>query len=572
MTDKQHAIDEVVIIGMGALGIMYGHLLEKTLGPGRVSVVADAERVARYRSAAITANDVPCHFSIVTPEQYRNEHAGQAARCVLFGVKHTALEQAIELARPIVGPETIMVSLLNGISSEEEIEAGLKTGQMLYCVAQQMAARRTGTAVHFTDMGVLCLGLPAACQNRQDALKTFEELLTRCGIAYVHEPDIVRRQWCKWMFNIGVNQTVMVHEGTFADVQKPGAVRDEFIGAMQEVVALAQKLGVDVSQRDVDEYLDILEHLPPEGMPSMRQDGLAQRQTEVEMFAGELLRRSRAVGLAAPVNASLYRRVLAMQSCFAQPQAQSQTQPLTQALARLIAHSSVRHFTHETVPEVICEHILQAAFAASSSCFMQVVSVIRVEDRALRARLAQLAGNQRHVVEADQFWVFVADYHRNQTLVPEQDLGWCEQLMVGCTDAAIVAQNAMVALEALGLGGVFVGGIRNGIKEVAQLLELPQHTIPVLGLAFGWPAHKNACKPRLPRSVTVMRDRYCEADRKELADYNAQLAHYFASRSSNAKTSDFAKEVATIMGKERRPFVDDVVRDYGWLTRHKAQS
>ena len=163
-----------------------------------------------------------------------------------------------------------------------------------------------------------------------------------------------------------------------------------------------------------------------------------------------------------------------------------------------LAHSSVRAFTNEPVTAELRTQILDAARAASTSCALQVTSIIRVTDPALRARIAELSGGQAHVAAAPEFWVFCADYHRLQLLCPEADLGWIEQFLVGCLDTGIMAQNAFTALESLGLGGCFIGGIRNGITEVSALLRLPQNVFPVVGIAFGHPAVRNPVKPRLP--------------------------------------------------------------------------
>lgn len=163
-----------------------------------------------------------------------------------------------------------------------------------------------------------------------------------------------------------------------------------------------------------------------------------------------------------------------------------------------LAHSSVRAFTNEPVTAELRTQILDAARAASTSCALQVTSIIRVTDPALRARIAELSGGQAHVAAAPEFWVFCADYHRLQLLCPEADLGWIEQFLVGCLDTGIMAQNAFTALESLRLGGCFIGGIRNGITEVSALLRLPQNVFPVVGIAFGHPAVRNPVKPRLP--------------------------------------------------------------------------
>jgi nitroreductase len=90
--------------------------------------------------------------------------------------------------------------------------------------------------------------------------------------------------------------------------------------------------------------------------------------------------------------------------------------------------------------------------------------------------------------QAAEFWVFCADFNRNLQICPDAQLGLAEQLLLGCVDTAILAQNALVAAESLGLGGVYIGGLRNNIEAVTELLKLPQHVLPLFGLCLGWPA------------------------------------------------------------------------------------
>ena len=177
-----------------------------------------------------------------------------------------------------------------------------------------MAARRTGTAVICKNQGTLCVGVPKSHPERAEALAALEAFLADCGINYQHEDDIERRIWCKWMFNIGINQVVAVVEGTFASIQHPGPARERYIAAMQEVVDLAARLNVDVTNRDLEEYVRLGDTLDPEGMPSLRQDTAAHRPTEVEFFSGTLIEKARKVGLAVPVNESLYREIKAIEA------------------------------------------------------------------------------------------------------------------------------------------------------------------------------------------------------------------------------------------------------------------
>ncbi|MCV5307300.1 nitroreductase NfsA, partial [Escherichia coli] len=87
-------------------------------------------------------------------------------------------------------------------------------------------------------------------------------------------------------------------------------------------------------------------------------------------------------------------------------------------------------------------------------------------------------------------------------------LGLAEQLLIGVVDTALLAQNALIAAESLGLGGVYIGGLRNSIEAVTELLELPQHVLPLFGLCLGWPADNPDIKPRMPAAMLVHENRY----------------------------------------------------------------
>ena len=302
-------IQKAAFIGMGALGILYGAMIYRKFGSEAITFLADAGRIKRYRADPPKFNGDICGFTFCEPSKFEGY-----ADFLVFGVKATALKEAIDAVKPLVGPETIILSLLNGISSEEIIEREIGGGTIVHCVAQGMAARRTGTSVVCKNQGVICLGVPQSHPERAPALKAVEDFFDACGIHYVHEDDIERRIWCKWMFNIGVNQVVAVVEGNFASIQQPGPARERYMAAMNEVVELAQRLGVDVTRKDLEEYVRLGDTLDPEGMPSLRQDTLAQRCTEVDLFSGTLIEKAHAVGLHVPVNEALDREIKAIEA------------------------------------------------------------------------------------------------------------------------------------------------------------------------------------------------------------------------------------------------------------------
>lgn len=240
---------------------------------------------------------------------------------------------------------------------------------------------------------------------------------------------------------------------------------------------------------------------------------------------------------------------------------------MTPTIDLLRAHSSVRSFTEQPLTDEQREAIIGAAQAASTSSFLQCSSIIRVTDPALREKLVEYTGGQKYVASAAEFWVFCADFNRNQQINPQAELGLAEQLLLGCVDTALMAQNAMVAAESLGLGGVFIGGIRNQIADVAALLNLPKFVMPLFGFCVGYPAQTNAFKPRMPQTMLVHENSYQPLNKDQLAEYDAQLESYYSQRDSNARKDNWSDLIVRTLKKEQRPFMLEALHKQGWATR-----
>lgn len=240
---------------------------------------------------------------------------------------------------------------------------------------------------------------------------------------------------------------------------------------------------------------------------------------------------------------------------------------MTPTIELLSSHRSIRAFTDQPVSDEERSAILTAAQSASSSSFLQCSSIIRVTDMQMREKLAELSGGQKYVSQAAEFWVFCADFNRHQQICPEAQLGLAEQLLLGCVDTAIMGQNAMIAAESLGLGGVFIGGIRNGIAGVTELLELPKFVLPLFGLCLGRPAQTPQLKPRMPVAMMVHENRYQPIDPEVLAAYDSQQEEYYLTRESNPRRESWSDHIRRTIIKESRPFMLDYLHKQGWATR-----
>lgn len=240
---------------------------------------------------------------------------------------------------------------------------------------------------------------------------------------------------------------------------------------------------------------------------------------------------------------------------------------MTPTIDLLRSHRSIRHFTDKPITSAQREAIIASAQAASSSSFLQCSSIIRVTNPSLREQLVTLSGGQQHVAQAAEFWVFCADFNRHLQICPEAQLGLAEQLLLGVVDTAMMGQNALTAAESLGLGGVYIGGIRNHIASVTELLKLPMHVLPLFGLCLGWPADDPGVKPRLPASLVVHENQYQPVDAAELARYDDEMANYYLSRGSNTRRDTWSEHIRRTIVKESRPFILDYLHKQGWAVR-----
>lgn len=303
------SIHTVAILGRGALGVMYADFLSQKLQQGDVYFLANEARCRRYRTEKLFVNNKPKDFIFRSPQELDS-----APDLLIVSLKGPALRAALEEVKSAIGPNTIIISVMNGISSEEIISEVLATHNIIHCIAQRMDALFQKGRLTYHTFGELVLGLAPEFQEAKDSLIAVSRFFDRVQMPYVLDKNILHRMWCKWMLNVGVNQTLAVYNDCFRRVHIPGEARDTLIAAMREVLALSQKEGTGLTEADFNEYLRIIDELNPQGMPSMRQDRLAKRKTEVDFFAGTVIKKAEKYGLAVPVNRMLLEKIRTFES------------------------------------------------------------------------------------------------------------------------------------------------------------------------------------------------------------------------------------------------------------------
>jgi len=302
-------IKTVNIVGMGALGLLYGALIAEGAGTDCVTYVMDEDRYARHKNDRYTANGKPVHFSIVKAED------AKPCDLLIVAVKYPALESALDTMTTSVGEDTLIISVMNGISSEEILGARYGMDRIIHAVALGMDAMHFGTELIYSKAGQLCLGVvDPTMAEKLNALTAF---LDGTSVTYTVEEDIIRRMWSKFMINVGINQTCMVYGTTYEGATVPGSVEYmTLIAAMREVILIANTEGIRLTEEDLMQSLGILHSLAPDATPSMGQDRINKRPSEVELFAGTMIHFGQKHGIPLPANEFLYRRVREIEASY----------------------------------------------------------------------------------------------------------------------------------------------------------------------------------------------------------------------------------------------------------------
>lgn len=243
------------------------------------------------------------------------------------------------------------------------------------------------------------------------------------------------------------------------------------------------------------------------------------------------------------------------------------TPPLPQAalnpvLETILGHRSVRRFAARPLPEHTLELIAAAAQSAPTSSSLQAMSIVAVTDPERKARLSVFAANQRQVADAPLLLMFVADLARLRQVSavagqPGGGLDYLECFIVAVADAAFAAQNALLALQSVGLGGCYIGAMRNHPAEVAAELGLPPDAFAVFGLTVGYPdpAVETGVKPRLAQSIVLHHERYTPPEPAAIEAYDQTMNDFRTDQSMtdiawSRQVSGRLRDPSALMGRD----------------------
>jgi 2-dehydropantoate 2-reductase len=276
------SIKRVTLIGLGAIGASIGQKLHE-LDPQMLTVLADEDRIIRYKKDGIIVNDKRISFNYLPPDAQT-----EPADLLLVAVKHHHLPAALQDVRNHIGPHTTILSLMNGITSEEIIGAHYGMDKMLYGVCVGIDAVREGQQTRYSTMGRVFFG-EKVNTHRTPRVLAVDELFEHAAIPFEIPDDMMRTLWWKFMANVGINQPSAILGATYQVFQHMEEAKRLMEQTLKEVIALANAVGVNLTADDLTDFHRIIATFAPGGKTSMLQDIEAGRKTEVEMLAGTVV-------------------------------------------------------------------------------------------------------------------------------------------------------------------------------------------------------------------------------------------------------------------------------------------
>lgn len=277
-------IKNVIICGIGAIGSIYADKIHNKT-PENLRILVDRERKERYIKNPIIFNGRELNFNYILPTDNNFK-----ADLIIIATKNNGLNQALENMKNFVKDDTIILSLLNGVTSEEVIAAKYGWDKVLLAFFIGHSAIREGRNITHDDVNVINFGEKNPNTVLSEKTLRVKRYFDSMGINYKIPSDMYYAQWLKFMLNVTCNQVSAILRMTFGDMQKNEVFKNFAREVMQECVEIAKAEGVQNTETLIPETINLIRGMIPEGKTSMLQDVEAGRKTEVDIFAGTIVK------------------------------------------------------------------------------------------------------------------------------------------------------------------------------------------------------------------------------------------------------------------------------------------
>lgn len=292
------SLGKIGIMGMGAIGGVYAKELLRTFGDNFYAV-AEGARGERLKNNGIKVNG-----DVIFPKVLSTKNPETKLDFLIVALKNYQLEDSFDEIRNIIDDNTVILTLLNGVTAGDRLKKAFPENDVLLGLVY-ITAERTEDGVYSSDKGIIKFGNPKN-SNPSKSVLAVKEVFDKADIPNEIPVDMISAQWRKWIINIGSNQVSAIVGNGYGKFLEIEELHDVLFKAMMEVVEVAKALGIYLPVEDVYDYDRRLKSLEPELKTSTLQDIENKRKTEIEYFAGDLIKLAKKVGVSVPVNETLY--------------------------------------------------------------------------------------------------------------------------------------------------------------------------------------------------------------------------------------------------------------------------
>jgi len=301
----------IVVFGAGAVGGYFGGRLAQA--GEEVVFIARGEHLAALRRHGLRVESIKGDF-VVRPVQATDDpgEVVGAVDVVLVGVKAWQVAEAAQAMRPLIGPQTFIVPLQNGVEAPDQLAAALGAGHVLGGLCKIICSR-VGPG-HVRHEGIEPYVAFGELDNRpSERVERLRRAFEGAGVTAEVPPDIGVALWEKFLFIIsfgGVGAVTRAPVGVLRGLPETRRMLEE---AMAEVLAVAQARGIDLPEETIARTMALIDGLPPGGTASMQRDIMAGRPSELESQNGALVRLGREAAMATPLHAFIYHSLLPLE-------------------------------------------------------------------------------------------------------------------------------------------------------------------------------------------------------------------------------------------------------------------
>ena len=286
-------IKNVIICGLGAIGTIYARMLKNCTN---LKILADEKRIERYKKNPVKFNGEKCDFEFISSDEKFFK-----ADLIIIAVKNSGLREAAASIKNFVDENTTILSLLNGISSEEYLASIYGWEKLLFSYFVGHTSTRKGTEITFDGVGEIVFG-EKENSNYSKKILAVKKLFDEAKINYSIPEDMEYSMWKKFLVNVGTNQASAILGGDYKLFQNSEKSMNLAKNFMKEAQKIAKAAGVKNSEKMFDEAIEIINSMLPETKSSMLQDVEAARKTEVEIFAGKVIELGEKFKIPTPYN------------------------------------------------------------------------------------------------------------------------------------------------------------------------------------------------------------------------------------------------------------------------------